>query len=147
MAEHTYEQVAGLQVATTLHRFIEDEALPGSASNRRRSGRGSPSWSTISARNAALLARREDLQRAIDGWHREHPGAGFDPTEYRAFLEEIEYLEPEGPDFLIDTEGVDPEIAEVAGRNSSCRWTTRATRSTPPTRAGGRSTTPVTAPT
>ena len=116
MAEHTYTQVAGLQVATTLYRFIEDEALPGSGVESAAFWRGlSELVNDLGPRNAALLARREDLQRAIDGWHREHPGAGFDPADYRGFLEEIEYLEPEGPDFLIDTEGVDPEIAEVAG--------------------------------
>ena len=116
MAEHTYEQVAGLQVATTLYRFIEDEALPGSGVESAAFWQGlSELVNELGPRNAALLARREELQGAIDGWHREHPGAGFDPADYRGFLEEIEYLEPEGPDFLIDTEGVDPEIAEVAG--------------------------------
>ena len=116
MAEQTYEQVAGLQVAQVLYRFVEDEALPGSGVEPAKFWQGlSDLVNELGPRNAALLARREDLQRTIDGWHRDHPGAGFDPAEYRAFLEEIEYLEPEGPDFLVDTEGVDTEIAEVAG--------------------------------
>ncbi|MEM6277092.1 MAG: malate synthase G, partial [Pseudomonadota bacterium] len=34
---------------------------------------------------------------------------------YEAFLREIGYLVPEGPDFEIGTENVDPEIAEVPG--------------------------------
>ena len=116
MTEQSYEEVAGLDVATELYRFVEDEALLGS-------GVASEAfWQGLSAlihdfgpRNRALLERREELQHAIDGWHREHPGAGMDPGEYRGFLEEIAYLEPEGPDFLIDTENVDAEIAELPG--------------------------------
>ena len=34
---------------------------------------------------------------------------------YNAFLREIGYLVPEGPAFEIDTQGVDPEIAQVPG--------------------------------
>ena len=116
MAEQSYEQVARIRVASELYRFVEDEALPGSGVEP------ATFWAALSdlvndfgPRNAALLDRREALQTAIDGWHREHPGPDFDPAEYKAFLEEIEYLEPEGPDFLIDTTGVDGEIAELPG--------------------------------
>ena len=116
MAEQSYEEVAEIQVASELYRFVEDEALPGSGVEP------ATFWAALSAlvnefgpRNAALLERRAALQTAIDGWHREHPGADFAPSAYKAFLEEIEYLEPEGPDFLIDTEGVDAEIAELSG--------------------------------
>ncbi len=42
-----------------------------------------------------------------------HPGASI--AAQKAFLEEIGYLLPEGPDFTIDTTNVDPEIASVAG--------------------------------
>ncbi len=34
---------------------------------------------------------------------------------YRGFLSEIGYLAPEGPDFAIETTGVDPEIASDLG--------------------------------
>ena len=34
---------------------------------------------------------------------------------YKAFLSEIGYLLPEGPDFKVSTENVDPEIATIAG--------------------------------
>ena len=34
---------------------------------------------------------------------------------YKAFLTEIGYLVPEGPDFTVTTKNVDPEIAQVAG--------------------------------
>src|SRR5690606_6601460 len=42
-------------------------------------------------------------------------GQAFDPAAYRAFLSEIGYLVPEGPDFTIETENTDPEFATIAG--------------------------------
>lgn len=68
----------------------------------------------LSPKNRALLARRDELQARIDSWHREHPGRP-DPGAYRGFLEEIGYLEPEPAPFAVTTEGVDAEIAEIAG--------------------------------
>ena len=49
----------------------------------------------LAPRNAALMERRDRLQAQIDAWHREHPGAGFDPASYQAFLTGIGYLVPE----------------------------------------------------
>ncbi|HSG56642.1 MAG TPA: malate synthase G, partial [Paracoccaceae bacterium] len=51
----------------------------------------------------------------LDAWHVAHRGTDFDAGAYRATLEEIGYLVPEGPDFSIDTANVDPEIASIAG--------------------------------
>jgi malate synthase len=65
--------------------------------------------------NRALLQRREVLQRAIDSWHAARAGTPHDPDAYKAFLTEIGYLEPEGEDFAVCTENVDPEITSVAG--------------------------------
>ena len=116
MSNRDQVELAGLSVAGVLHRFIEEEALPDS-------GVGSETfWQGLSdlvhdygPRNRAALEHREALQTALDGWHREHRGDDFDPSAYRAFLEELSYLEPEGPDFLIDTENVDAEIADLPG--------------------------------
>ncbi|MDZ7809255.1 MAG: hypothetical protein U5L11_02765 [Arhodomonas sp.] len=68
----------------------------------------------LGPRNRELLARRDELQQRIDAWHREHQ-EDFDKGQYRAFLEEIGYLQPEGEDFQVTTTNVDPEIGEVAG--------------------------------
>ncbi|UXW85629.1 malate synthase G [Microbacterium azadirachtae] len=65
-------------------------------------------------RNAALLARRDELQQQIDEYHRKNPGQP-DPAAYRAFLTEIGYLVPVPEDVAVTTEGVDPEIATMAG--------------------------------
>jgi len=65
--------------------------------------------------NQELLARRDELQAIIDDYHRQRAGQPHDAAAYRQFLEEIGYLLPEGEDFTITTEGVDPEIATIAG--------------------------------
>ena len=54
-------------------------------------------------------------KRQIDDWHQSRPGEPHDPVAYRAFLESIGYLVPTGEPFEIDTAGVDPEIATMAG--------------------------------
>jgi malate synthase len=65
--------------------------------------------------NRDLLRRRDELQAAIDSWHRANAGQPRDAAKYRAFLDEIGYLVPDPGPFQIDTERVDPEIASVAG--------------------------------
>ncbi len=111
-----YIEVAGLSVAEALFRFVEDEALPGSNVESDVFWRGlAELLNEFGPRNRALLDRREELQNALDSWHREHRGDDFDATAYRAHLEEIGYLEAEGPDFSIETDHVDEEIAHLPG--------------------------------
>ncbi len=69
----------------------------------------------LAPRNRALLERRDALQVDIDGWHLERAGKPIDSSEYQAFLREIGYLVPEPDEFTIGTQGVDPEIATMAG--------------------------------
>ena len=109
-------RVAGLQVDRVLYRFIAEEALPGSGVDEDRFWTGLAALvDDRSERNRALLLRRTELQARIDQWHRERRGRAHDAREYRSFLEEIGYLEPECAPFEIDTDGVDPEMAEIAG--------------------------------
>ncbi|MBU6272587.1 MAG: malate synthase G [Betaproteobacteria bacterium] len=106
----------GLKVADSLCRMIEDEALPGTGVSADQFWRGlSELIHTLGPKNRALLARRDELQTAIDAWHRERSGQPHDPAAYRAFLERIGYLVPEGPDFQAETANVDPEIATIPG--------------------------------
>lgn len=65
--------------------------------------------------NKELLAKRDELQKQIDDWFTEHAHQAFDAGAYRAFLEDIGYLLPEGDAFSIETQNVDPEIADIAG--------------------------------
>jgi len=114
MADRT--QAGDLSVATALHDFVNDEALPGTGLAAEAF------WAAFAAIvrdlapvNRRLLERRDELQAAIDAWHREHRGHPHDAAAYRRFLEEIGYIVPEGEPFEITTTDVDPEIASIAG--------------------------------
>jgi len=108
--------VDDLKVADNLKRFIDEEALPGTGVEP------AAFWSSFSTilnelapKNREFLEIREKLQGEIDDWHRARRGKTIDMAEYQAFLKELGYLVPEGGDFRIETENVDPEIALVPG--------------------------------
>ena len=105
----------GLAVAAELADFIENEALPGTGIAAETFWKGLADIAhDLTPRNNELLRTREDLQAKIDAWHRDN-GMPGDLDAYEAFLREIGYLLPEGPDFAVTTENVDPEIADLAG--------------------------------
>ncbi|RBW69803.1 malate synthase G [Bacillus taeanensis] len=110
-----YVKVGNLQVAEVLHEFINEEALPKSGVNREQF------WTNFekliddfTPKNKALLARRDELQKEINAWHREN-SEDFNFEAYKAFLKEIGYLEGKVEDFQITTQNVDNEIAAQAG--------------------------------
>ena len=104
----------GLRVATVLADFVEQEVLPGSGTDADTFWAGLARLAAEHApRNRELLQRRDELQAAIDEWHRRNPA--FDRAAYRAFLEEIGYLVPPGPSFEVSSTGIDDEIAVTAG--------------------------------
>ena len=106
----------GLQVDARLVQFIETEALPGSGIAAEAFWQGlSEGIATFGPQNRALLAKRDDLQARIDDWFKARKGQLFDAEAHEAFLREIGYLLPEGPDFSIDTAQTDPEIATIPG--------------------------------
>jgi len=106
----------GLKVARPLHEMIEREALPGTGIAPDTFWKGlSALVHELGPRNRELLATRDAIQAKLDGWHQARRGQPHDSTAYTAFLREIGYLVPEGPDFSIDTTGVDPEIASLPG--------------------------------
>ena len=107
---------AELRVAAELAAFLEDEALPGTGVEPGAFWQGfSALVHELGPENAALLRRRDDLQKQIDAWHLEHRDRPHDHEAYKAFLAEIGYLVPEGGDFSIETANVDPELATVPG--------------------------------
>jgi malate synthase len=109
-------EVGNLRVARSLYDFITDEALPGTGLDPDSFWAGVDKVVTdLSPRNAELLARRDELQAAIDKWHRQRVIGGIDAGEYKNFLSDIGYLLPEPGDFTITTSGVDPEITSTAG--------------------------------
>lgn len=109
-----YVKVGNLQVASVLFEFINKDGLPGSGLNQEQFwGDFEKLVHDMSPKNKKLLARRDEIQTKINTWHRENKEMGF--AEYKTFLQEIGYLEPEREDFHITTEGVDDEIAFQAG--------------------------------
>jgi malate synthase len=107
---------AGLSVDSRLAEFIEARALPDTGLDAAKF------WADFAAllgrfapENAALLAKREDLQAQIDAWHEARAGQAHDAAAYQSFLREIGYLVPEPAPFKIGTQNVDPEIATMAG--------------------------------
>ena len=107
---------AGIEVDPQLAAFIETEVLGPLGRDADAFWTGFANLlGSFAPRNAALLAKREELQTKIDAWHSERAGQPHDADAYRAFLEKIGYLVPEPGDFTIGTENVDPEIATMAG--------------------------------
>ncbi|MDE2564713.1 MAG: malate synthase G, partial [Burkholderiales bacterium] len=108
--------IHGLQVATVLHRFIDDEVLPGTGVDPAAFWAGFDALvRDLAPRNAALLAERERLQAELDAWHAAHPGPIAQPAAYRAFLERIGYLQPAPAEVRASTANVDAELAQQAG--------------------------------
>jgi malate synthase len=108
-------EIDGLRIDRALHDFVANEALPGTGVEPARFWKGLAAiLADLAPKNRALLERRDALQAEIDEWHRAN-GAPADLAAYREFLTEIGYLLPEGADFQVATENVDPEISAVAG--------------------------------
>ncbi|MFE8646366.1 malate synthase G [Sphingomonas sp. NCPPB 2930] len=105
-----------LQVATELHRFIEEKVLPGTGVAASVFWQGFDAIvHDLAPKNAALLAERDRLQTELDGWHKARPGPIQDMPAYRAFLESIGYLQPAPAKIRATTANVDAELALQAG--------------------------------
>ncbi len=105
----------GLNIDDLLFNFIEAEALPGTGIEPDAFWKGfSEIANGLAPKNRTLLKFRDDLQAKIDDWNKSNRQK-FDAAAYNSFLTSIGYLVPEGPDFKVTTQNVDPEIALVAG--------------------------------
>ena len=108
--------IAGLQIDKQLADFVANEAVQGLETSAEAF------WAACADvlnahrdTNKALLEKRETLQAQIDDWHKANRDTPHDVAAYKAFLTEIGYLVPEGPDFTIETANVDDEIAKISG--------------------------------
>jgi len=113
MSERT--ERAGLQIAKPMYDLVNEQICPGTGIDPDLF------WSKFAGlitdfapKNRELLEKREYLQSQIDAWHDANQ-ADFDFSSYKAFLQEIGYLVPQGPDFTITPENVDTEICQQAG--------------------------------
>jgi malate synthase len=107
-------QAGGLQVAKELYDFINDTAIPGTGVDQ------TAFWASfdeivhdLAPKNKALLEKRDAIQAKIDTYH--NANKPLDAAAYKAFLQEIGYLLPEGEAFEATTKNVEPEIAQMAG--------------------------------
>ncbi|AMM86492.1 malate synthase G [Martelella sp. AD-3] len=105
----------GLQFDKTLHDFLTEKVLPETGVDPEAFFAGfSEIVHELAPKNRALLKTRDAMQERLDAWYKEN-GAPADMAAYEAFLREIGYILPEGEDFSVETDNVDPEIATIAG--------------------------------
>ncbi|GAA0857939.1 malate synthase G [Aliiglaciecola litoralis] len=109
-----YKTIGNLKVAEQLADFIDKEVIPGIDISADEFWRGFESiLEDCSPANKALLEKRQALQSLIDDHNKEFPNQSIE--QYKSFLTEIGYLLPDPAPFNVTTEGVDPEVATVAG--------------------------------
>jgi malate synthase len=88
----------GLQVATVLKTFVDEQVLPGTGLQAEAFWAGfSAIVNDLAPKNAALLAERDRLQAELDAWHAKHPGPIKNMAKYQAFLRKTGYLVPVRP--------------------------------------------------
>jgi malate synthase len=110
----TYIQRGRLQVTQELDQFITSEALPGSQISLDDFwSRFENIFNELIPQNHDLLQTRDKMQNQIDEYCRSKNR--IELNDYKAFLKEIGYLQPEPTDFTITTKNVDLEIASMAG--------------------------------
>ena len=114
MTDHVL--ISGLEVHDALRRFIEEEALPDTGIAPAAFWFGfSALLRQLTPENRRLLRKRESLQRLIDARNANLGGRVPAPADEEEFLREIGYLvDPPAP-FAIATEGIDREVAGIAG--------------------------------
>ncbi|MCY3871697.1 MAG: malate synthase G [Gemmatimonadetes bacterium] len=106
--------VGKLNVDAELYALVKDEIAPDTGVDAEAFWQGLEGIvRDLGAKNRRLLEKRDVLQAKIDAWHKGRES--IDGEAYRAFLQEIGYLLPEGDHFQVLTNGVDPEVATVAG--------------------------------
>ncbi|WP_100398998.1 malate synthase G [Bacillus sp. FJAT-44742] len=110
-----YVKIGNIQVADVLHKFINEEALPKTGLDKEQF------WANfdklihdLTPENKSLLEKREEIQEQLDNWYKENKGS-FDFDKYKAFLEEIGYLESVPEDFEVTTSNVDEAVTKQAG--------------------------------
>lgn len=116
MSQARYTRIGELDIHPALEAVVENEICKGTEIS------SSKFWKTLetllktfSARNESLLKKRDSIQAQIDAYHLKNASKPWDAADYTAFLANIGYIVPEGPDFKIETEDVDLEIAKIAG--------------------------------
>ncbi|WP_018923244.1 malate synthase G [Salsuginibacillus kocurii] len=110
-----YVEASGLKIDNELYSFVNNEVIPGTTVEANAFWQGfADIVAELKPKNEALLHTRKTLQQQIDQWHTTNKDA-FSTDDYNHFLQQINYIEPEVPDFEVTTENVDKEIAQQPG--------------------------------
>ena len=111
-----YVSVNKLKISENLLSFVNDELLKDTEISPEKFWLDfDKAVHELAPKNKKLIEIRNQLQKKIDDWHIKKKGIEIDLNEYKKFLQEINYLSEEGPDFKIETKNVDDEIAKIAG--------------------------------
>ena len=108
--------IGSLSIDPALEALVREEIMPGLGLDAEDFWKSfSHILNDLTSRNRELLEKRDRIQQQIDEWHLNRMGKPHDPQAYQEFLRSIDYLVPGGPDFMITTTGVDPEISQIPG--------------------------------
>ena len=111
-----YHSVNNLKVSEELLLFVNNELFNGSDISPEKFWKDfDKAVHELAPKNKELIDFRETLQKKIDKWHIDNKGKDIQIKEYKNFLKEIGYLKDEGPEFKIETNDIDEEIATIAG--------------------------------
>ena len=117
MADNTnqsYVAQGRLNIASTLHKFINEQALPGTGIQPAHFWQSFESiLADLTPQNIALLEKREQLQQLIDDYHR--AGKPVSGESYEGFLRDIGYLVKPPQTVSAEVSRVDDEVATMAG--------------------------------
>jgi malate synthase len=112
----SYISTGNLQIKKSLYDLVKKEITPKTEITNKNF------WNSLEkilsesmSKNAALLKKRDTLQKKIDDWHIQNRDKKHKPAAYKKFLKEIGYLVDEVEDFSITTNNVDDEIATIPG--------------------------------
>ena len=105
-----------LKISKVLYEFLENDVLSPLNVNSDLFWKGFEEIIyKFSPLNKKLLEKRDEIKNLIDDFYKNNKDKAINQEEYISFLKDIGYIVPEGPDFKIETENVDEEIAKIAG--------------------------------
>ena len=111
-----YRNISTIQVANDLYNFVQVEVLNGLDLDSDEFWRNASIMiGDLDKKNKELLKDRVRMQELLDQWKIKNKGKKYSVKEYEAFLRKIGYILPEGEEFKISTENIDPEICEISG--------------------------------
>ena len=116
-----FVKILDLSISEVLLSFVNKELLPGTKISKDRFWRGfNRAVHELSKKNKELIEIREKIQKSIDSYHLEKKGKKIKLNEYKKFLNKINYLKKNGPNFQIQTKNVDKEISSICGPQLVC---------------------------